>query len=288
MNHAERREKLKAFLRARRAAMLPETLGLALGASSRRRTPGLRREEVAVAAGVSVTWYTCLEQGRDVRPSREALKRIGRALGLTQSDQSYLFMLAGEEPPPPSPTRAFSVDPHLRSLMDACQVPVLVWGHNAETVAYNQMADAIFDFDDYRGPFATNHAWRLFMDPKRRALYEDFDDAAARMVAFLRTRAASPSPDPGLDRLVEALRAKSKDFERLWNDTDTIPLGRLELRLRHPRLGRLRLSRVALSLASEPDITIVMLSGTDAKTASVLSRLANRTRRTRRHHLDVG
>src|SRR3954469_8365742 len=272
MDEQERRGKLKGFLRAGREALRPEAVGLESG--PRRRTPGLRREEVAATARVGVTWYTWLEQGRSIQPSRDALKRIARALRLTPTDESYFFLLAGEAPLPPPPTDAFAVDPHLRSMLDGRRIPVMLWGPFGDVLAYNEQADALFSFDDYQGPFRTNQVWPLFMDTKRRLLYENFEDVAMRTASYFRLLAASQSARPAFVELLEALRTHSKDFERVWNEsTAPASLERLELRLRHPRLGRLRLARVALLLATEPDLTILMLSGAHAKTAAVLSRL---------------
>src|SRR4051812_6354195 len=231
MDEQERRVKLKAFLRARREALRPEAVGLESG--PRRRTPGLRREEVAATARVGVTWYTWLEQGRSIQPSRDALKRIARALRLTPTDESYFFLLVGEAPLPPPPTDAFAVDPHLRSMMDGCRIPVMLWGPFGDVLAYNEQADALFSFDDYEGPFRTNQVWRLFMDPKRRLLYENFEDVASRTASYFRLLAASQSARPAFVELLEALRTHSKDFERVWNEsTAPAPLDRVELRLR--------------------------------------------------------
>jgi hypothetical protein len=156
----------------------------------------------------------------------------------------------------------------------------MLWGRQLDVLAYNRGADTIFSFDSYDGPFATNQAWRLFMDPKRHALYEDFEDIAARTAAALRARAAERAGQPDLEGLIDALRTNSKEFARLWDETKaTAPLERFELRLRHPRLGRLRFARVALLLATEPDLTLVMLAGADARTASALSRLSRRATR---------
>jgi transcriptional regulator with XRE-family HTH domain len=274
MDDEERRKQLKAFLRARREALSPAALGLEAG--PRRRTPGLRREEVAAIARVGVTWYTWLEQGRSIQPSRDALQRIARALRLTPTDERYFFLLAGEAPLPHAPTRDFVVHPYLRTMMDTSRSACLLWGPYLDVLAYNRAADAIYDFDGWEGPFARNLAWRLFMDPKRRALYVDFDEVAVRVVATLRASAAARTGQPELQRLVDGLRTNSKEFNRLWQDeaNPTASLDRFEMRLRHPRLGRLRLERLVLLLATEPDLTLVILSGADEKTAQVLSRLS--------------
>jgi transcriptional regulator with XRE-family HTH domain len=283
MDEVERREQLKTFLRARREALRPETFGLETGA--RRRTPGLRREEVAALARVGVTWYTWLEQGREIQPSRDALSRIARALRLTPTDESYFFVLAGEGPAPALPTQAFAVDPHLKSMMNTCGCACVLWGPFLDVLAYNHAAGVIFGFDndDCEGPFAMNQGWRAFMVPSARALYEDFEDVAARVVVSFRAHAASRGASPALQRLVDDLRSNSKEFARLWKDStlSASPYARFQLRLRHPRLGRMKLARVPLTLATEPDLTLLTLVGADKRTAEVLSRLTDQARRNR-------
>ena len=291
MDAAERREQLKAFLRARREALRPEQLGLEVGA--RRRTPGLRREEVAALARVGVTWYTWLEQGRDIQASPDALSRIARALRLAPNDASYFFVLAGEGPAPAPPTQAFVVDAHLRTMMDTCGGACVLWGPFIDVLAYNHAANAMFFYgdDDIDSPFAMNQGWRAFLNPRVRALYENFDEIAAGVVISFRALAAKRNASPALQSLIDDLRRRSKDFARMWKDSKLgsgperqfllSPYARFEIHLKHPRLGRLRLGRVPLVLATEPDLTLLTLVGADAPTAEVLKRLANEARRKR-------
>lgn len=244
---------------------------------------GLRREEVSVLARVGITWYTWLEQGRDIQPSRDALRRIARALRLSPTDESYLFVLAGEGPVPPPPTKTFEVHPYLRAMMDTCRGACILCGPYLDVIAYNHAANVIFGYDDCEGPFGMNQGWRAFMNPRTRALYKDFDEVAARVVATFRASAASRSAPPALQRLVDDLRARSEVFERLWKDTavQVAPLDRFEMELGHPRLGRLKLGRVPLLLATEPDLMLVTLLGADKRTADVLARLADEASRQR-------
>jgi transcriptional regulator with XRE-family HTH domain len=289
MDDSERREQLGTFLRTRREALRPEAFGLETG--SRRRTPGLRREEIAAVARVGVTWYTWLEQGRDIQASPDALRRIARALRLTPTAESYFFVLAGEGPAPAAPTQAFVVDPPLRAMMDTSGGACVLWGPYIDVLAYNHAANALFSYDeeDKASPFAMNQGWRLFMNPKVRSLYENFDKLAIGVVISFRALAASRGASPALQALVDELRSKSKDFERLWRDPSLeasgmmlSPYARFEVRLKHPRLGRLRLGRVPLVLATEPDLTLLTLVGADKRTADVLARLTDEARRTAR------
>src|SRR6266700_2920137 len=215
MDDVSRRTELKDFLRARRDALRPEELGLPSG--RRRRTPGLRREEVAAAADVGVTWYTWLEQGRAIQASREALQRIGQALRLTPTDEAYLFALAGVEPVFASSAQEYSVEPHLQAVMDALRtVPAMLSGPCVDVRAYNRLADAVYEWSACEGPFANNLAWQLFMNPRRRALYADWEEMARRTVGVLRARHARYLGEPRFDALLSALRA-SPEFGSYWS-----------------------------------------------------------------------
>lgn len=175
-------------------------------------------------ADVGVTWYTWLEQGREISVSRAALQRIARTLRLTPTDEAYLLCLAGLEPArAASSSRLYSAEPHLKTVLDAlCSVPAIVFGVCLDVLTFNRLADAIFDFDSGEGPFANNHAWRLFMDHKRRTLYRnDWEDAARRCVGFLRVRHAKHIGDPRFEALLENLRTGSREFVRFWNDART-------------------------------------------------------------------
>jgi transcriptional regulator with XRE-family HTH domain len=275
MDNAARRSELKTFLRARREALLPESVGVIPG--RRRRTPGLRREEVALIADVGVTWYTWLEQGRAIRVSRDALQRIAHALRLTPTDEAYLVCLAGLEPAmdlPSSPL--YSAEPHLKAVLDALRsVPAVVFGRCLDILTFNRLADAIFDFDSGEGAFANNHAWRLFMHHKTRALYKnDWEEAARRCVGFLRVRHAKHFGDPRFEALLENLRTSSREFVRFWSDGRTSALDTIEVRLHHAHLGLLKVGLVRFLLPMEPDCIVSTLPPVDAKTVTVFERLA--------------
>ncbi len=173
-NGSKRRDELADFLRTRRAALQPGDVGLPNG--GRRRTAGLRREEVAQLAGVGVTWYTWLEQGRDVRASLDVLEALARALRLTATERTHLLLLGrGEEPPPPK-SPAERVSPTLKRMMKSLDPnPAFVLGRRWDYLAWNRAACAVFgDFEKVpRG--ARNHVWLTFMDPARRELWLDWE-----------------------------------------------------------------------------------------------------------------
>jgi transcriptional regulator with XRE-family HTH domain len=207
------RTELKAFLRARRAALTPEAAGLPRG--PRRLTPGLRREEVATLAQVGVTWYTWLEQGRAINVSAAALTRIARALSLSPTDEAYLFALMGLTRTD-VPEHHFNLPPVMHEVLDLYQAPAFVLDTVFNVLAWNRMAECLYDFGDFSGPFADNHLWNAFMNPARRRLYPDFENGALNLLGIFRMNQAAHPEDPRFHQLIEALNAASPEFVELW------------------------------------------------------------------------
>jgi hypothetical protein len=274
MDDPTRRTELKEFLRVRRESLSPEAVGLTGG--RRRRVRGLRREEVAAAAGVGVSWYTWLEQGRAINVSRHALRRIARALHMTATDEAYFLRLAGADPVPSPATRGGGIEPYMQQVLDAMgAVPAYLVGPCIDVLAFNRLADMVFDLSGTDGTLASNDAWRLFVDFERRALYRDqWEELALRTVGVLRSHHATRLGDPHFAALLKALRAASTEFERLWNSGCTAALETVEVALHHPRLGPLQVAMVRLSLPLEPDSFVSVHPPVDARTAAVFARLA--------------
>jgi transcriptional regulator with XRE-family HTH domain len=235
------REELAAFLRRRRARVRPADAGLEAG--GRRRVPGLRRQEVAQLAGMSVDYYTRLEQGRGPRPSRPMLAAIARALRLSDDERGYLFRLAGEVPgPPPGPVR--EVRPGIARLLARLDdIPAMVFDAGYEVLAWNPMAAALIGDFAALPPGRRNIAWRFFTDPAARGRHDP--EGAARFargcVADLRGAAARYPRDPRIGRLVTRLRAVSPEFAGLWERQDVEVPRSIAKRLRHPAVGWLDL-----------------------------------------------
>lgn len=240
MDRVDRAE-LAAFLRRRRARVQPTEVGLPAG--QRRRTPGLRRQEVAQLAGMSVDYYIRLEQGRGPRPSRQMIAAIGRALRLSDDEQAYLHHLAGEVPgPPPGPVR--DVRPGVLHLLDRLDdTPALVCDATYDVLAWNAMAAAlIVDFSTLP-PSERNVIWRFFTDSSSRKRH-DADGArrfAREAVADLRTAAARYPDDAGVRSLVDRLLAASTEFRDLWAQQDVQVHRSTHKRLHHPLVGWLDL-----------------------------------------------
>lgn len=235
------RPELADFLRRGRARLEPSDVGLPPGA--RRRTPGLRREEVASLAGMSVDYYTRLEQARGPRPSRQMLTALARALRLTDDERDHLFHLTGEEPPRRGGTSAH-VRPGLLLVLDRLHdTPAQVVSDTGEVLAQNAMARALGGDVCARPPRERNLLRRFFLDPSARELFpaEDVPDHARAHVANLRAVAAARSDDPEPARLVAELRSSSEEFARLW-DTHEVAVRRgTAKRFLHPSVGLLEL-----------------------------------------------
>ena len=240
------RAELAAFLRQRRARVQPADVGLEAG--QRRRTPGLRRQEVAQLAGMSVDYYIRLEQGRGPRPSRQMIAAICRALCLSHDEAAYLHHLAGEVPgPPPGPVR--DVRPgllHLLARLD--DTPAMVCDAKYDVLAWNAMAAALITDFTALPPGERNIVWRFFTDPDVRGRH-DADGArrfARESVADLRAAAARYPRDAGVRRLVDRLLAASAGFRDLWAERDVQARRSARKRLRHPVVGWLDLDCEAL------------------------------------------
>jgi transcriptional regulator with XRE-family HTH domain len=274
MDDTTRRTELKEFLRVRREALSPEAVGLTGG--RRRRVRGLRREEVAAAAGVGLSWYTWLEQGRAINVSRQALRRIAHALRMTATDEAYFLRLASADPIPSPTTRVGAIEPYMQQVLDAMgSVPAYLVGPCIDVVAFNRLADIVYDLSGADGTLAANDAWRLFMDSRRRAMYGDqWEKLALRTVGVLRSRHATLLGDPQFAALLKGLRAASAEFERFWNSGCTAALDTVEVALRHRRLGALQVAIVRLSLPLEPDCFVSVHPPANARTAAVFARLA--------------
>jgi transcriptional regulator with XRE-family HTH domain len=278
MPHARQRAELKAFLRARRAALPPEAVGLPRG--QRRLTPGLRREEVAALAEVGVTWYTWLEQGRAINVSAAALTRIAQALRLSPTDEAYLFHLAGLPHAEPV-ARRIVLSPSLQGLLDLYQAPAFVIDPVFDVLAYNAMADRLYQFGDFRGRFARNHLWNAFMNPARRRLYAPcFEPGMLNLLGVFRMNHAAHPDDPRFDTLIEALAEASPDFVELWQRHEVAPLRAWDAHFRHPDFGEVRIhsNRLPLRDGKADGAVAFFFVPADAATAESFARMAARLR----------
>jgi transcriptional regulator with XRE-family HTH domain len=267
-----RRAELSAFLRSRRERIAPEQVGVPF--TGRRRTPGLRREEVAQLAGVGVTWYTWLEQGRDIRVSEQVLEAIARTLLLDRDEQVHLFTLAGARDQSVAKECA-AVSPQLHTVLaQLLPLPAAVVNGKYDILAYNSSyARLAGNLDDV--PIEDrNCMWLLFTDPAWRKALVDWDDAAARMTANLRGLYADHVSDAPWKSFVSRLRKASPAFAELWARHDVRGIENKTKRYRTELVGMLHLDVTNAWLAPKNGSRLLVYTPGDAETARRLDKLA--------------
>jgi transcriptional regulator with XRE-family HTH domain len=248
---------LGLYLKDRRARLDPKTFGFS---SARRRTPGLRREEVAQRANVSATWYTWLEQGRGGAPSSDVLDRIAQALVLSAAEREHLFLLAQGRPPEVRYQPAQGITPQLQRILDALVLsPAIVKSSTWDVVGWNQAALAVLT--DYRKvPADERNVLRLFfLHPQARALQLDWESIARFMVATFRADVARAGSAERAGVLIEELSRRSADFARIWrSNSDVRNSGEGVKRLRNPVVGLLGLEYSTFAVDGHPDLGMVV------------------------------
>ncbi|WP_328424127.1 helix-turn-helix domain-containing protein [Streptomyces sp. NBC_00443] len=254
----DRRAELSEFLRTRRARLKPEDVGLP-DYGRHRRVPGLRREELAQLAGVSVAYYTRLEQGNGRNVSSEVLDAIARALRLSDAEHSHLTHLAKPKQHKKKPAaRTEQVRPALRQLLDSIDgVPAYISGRRSDILAWNRMAAAVFGDWSELPVQERNWARLVFLKPEYRDLFVEWDQKASDMVAFLRMDAGCHSDDPRLSALVGELSLKSEEFRRLWATHDVKEKSYGVKRLRHPLVGELTLNFESFRLSDGTEQVLI-------------------------------
>ncbi|MFJ9561006.1 helix-turn-helix transcriptional regulator [Streptomyces fuscichromogenes] len=250
------RQELARFLRERRTGLRPQTVGLPPGTD--RRTPGLRREEVAELAHMSVDYYVRLEQARGPRPSPRVLDALAQALRLAPAERSHLFRLAGSAAPPPGTTAVRRVRPHVTGLLERLPgTAAIVTDAAYGLVAWNPLAQLLFGGD--LGQDTTNLARRRFLGQGRMYRTSGAEESGHIVVARLRRAAERYPHDPELARLLGELREGSEEFRRIWAAHPVHAPGHRGKVLDHPELGRLRLNCDVL-LVPEDDQEVVLVT----------------------------
>jgi len=246
---------LGAYLRDRRTRLDPAAFGLS---GARRRTTGLRREEVAQRANISPTWYTWLEQGRGGAPSADVLDRIARALMLTDVEREHLFLL-GLVRLPGVRYHAASVTPRLQRVLDALELsPAFVRTATWDLVAWNRAAAAVLGHDGAVVAGQRNILRRLFCNPQVRAAQPDWESVARFAVAAFRADAARAGAAKNVEALVDELCLLSPEFGALWRDNDVHTHGEGTKHLRHPVAGLIALEYSAFAVDGRPDLAMVI------------------------------
>jgi transcriptional regulator with XRE-family HTH domain len=268
---------LGAYLKDRRAKLDPAAFGFPM---SRRRTPGLRREEVAQRAYVSATWYTWLEQGRGGAPSADVLNRIARALMLTDVEREHLFLLALGRPPEVRYQAAEGVTPRLQRVLDSLELsPALVKTSMWDIVAWNRAATAVLADYEKLAPKERNILRLMFCNPQVRAAQPDWEGAASFVVAAFRAEATRAGAAASVNAVVDELCRVSPEFAAMWSDNDVRSYGEGTKQLRHPTAGLIALEYSAFAVDGRPDLGMVIYNpATPADADRIRSLLKSRKR----------
>ena len=246
---------LGAFLRERRARLDPAAFGLPL---ARRRTPGLRREEVAQLAHVSATWYTWLEQGRGGAPSADVLDRLARAFALNQEEREHLYLLAQNRPPEVKHADGAGVTPSLQRVLDAMrETPAVVKTPVWTVVAWNRAATAVLA--NY-AELADRNVLRLMFLQGRREQLPEWESVARLVIASVRRDVARAGMQAETQELIDELCRKSAEFRAMWADHDVREHGEGLKRIRHPTAGLLQLEYSTFAVDGRPDLALVVFN----------------------------
>lgn len=257
---------LAAFLRDRRLKLDPSAFGFPV---ERRRTPGLRREEVAQRANISPTWYAWLEQGRGGAPSADVLDRLAKALMLTEVEREHLFLLGLGRPPEARYRHSEGVTPRLQRVLDALDPsPALIRTATWDVIAWNQAASALLMDYGALPPEQRNMLRFVFLDPRARSAHYDWESVARLVLGAFRLESARAGAAAEVEPLVEELRRLSPEFNAMWNDNEVPRPDRDAVkRIQHPVLGPIAFEISAFAVDGRPDLTLLVYNATTPEDA---------------------
>jgi transcriptional regulator with XRE-family HTH domain len=257
MNEQERRTALAQFLRTRRERVSPDEFGLPM--SKRRRTPGLRREELALLAGVGITWYTWLEQGRDITVSAPILESLARVLRLNADERAHLFLLAREQLPAEPIPATETVAPALQLILDSMGVyPAYVICPRWDIIAWNQAAALLYRNFSTMSERERNLLWFFFTDQQQRSQIVNWEEQARHAVALFRASTQRAIGEVWLTELVTDLMKASPEFREWWSRYDIQAMLPCEMQLDHPLVGLLHLQVTSFQLTDHSDLRMIV------------------------------
>lgn len=263
MKKSVKHQELGDFLRTRRERLAPDLAGIRPDAR-RRRTPGLRREEVAALSGVSLAWYTSMEQGRPIHVSAQVLESLSRTLRLDDKERSYLFTLAGQVPPSegfPAASEQVSVSAPLQLILDELRrYPAYIVDTRLTIVAWNTLSSEIFAISEESDLLERNIVWRMFTREDYRKIFSHWESIAKSLLAQFRGQYGKDPNDPWYNELRQKLMEISQEFRTWWpqHDVDGIPDGYKEIN--HPKLGRLELDYTNLIVADKQNMILTVFT----------------------------
>ncbi|GCE14587.1 helix-turn-helix transcriptional regulator [Tengunoibacter tsumagoiensis] len=276
MNDEQRRSELAHFLRSRRERLKPSQFSLPEGAKQR-RTPGLRREELAQVAGISPIWYTKLEQGRPIQVSAQVLESLVRTLQLNDQEREYLYVLAREHLPLPAQHHTSSLNAQQQGMLDALNPhPAMILNERWDIVGWNQSAAQVFTDYHTLPAWERNVLWMMFTRPEQRTLYAHWEELGKQILANFRASSGSSTGDPWWILRRDRLMQVSPEFRQWWSQHDIGTMNVERKELNHPRAGLLVLQPTTLVLADDPNLKLFLYTPlAQADTARKLAWLAN-------------
>ena len=274
-----RRDELRAFLRSRRARLSPADVGLPDN-GARRRTPGLRREELAALAGVGVSWYTWLEQGRDINPSPEVLDALARALQLDAAERKTLFALARTELPladDVAGTDPGQLDGDISQLIDLVDAlhpnPAWLLGPMTRILAWNRAASVVLGSPDHLPPDRRYLLWWLMVEPGAGEMTPQREETARNTLGRFRAEYARHAGEPEYEEFLARISTHSPRFREWWDEHEVIEAQRGTKIMQHPRLGTLRLHHAQTVPTGQPELRLAVYAPADDATRAALATL---------------
>jgi transcriptional regulator with XRE-family HTH domain len=271
MSNTLQRVQLSDFLKSCRARRSPTAVGLI--PAERRRSKGLRREDVAALAGLSATWYTWLEQGRDVHPSEQVLERLSGALGLSPAERDYLFMLAQHRPPPLAPVAVSEIRPATRRMLDALNVPALIHTRRWDVVAWNRIWPKCFPDFGLRPAGDRNLLKILLTEADFHREPTEHDQIARRVLARARLDYSQSADDPAFDRLIEELSAICPDFQRYWRSAEITSCSEGVYKQTYRDFGEIAFEHTSYTIEAAPQLRLLIFSPADEASTGNLAEL---------------
>jgi transcriptional regulator with XRE-family HTH domain len=270
--HVTGDRRLGGYLKDRRAKLDPASFGFPAG---RRRTPGLRREEVAQRANISPTWYTWLEQGRGGAPSADVLDRLARALMLTELEREHLFLLGLGRPPEARYRKDPGVTPRLQRVLEVLEpCPALIRTATWDVIAWNRAATVLLSDYGALPPQERNLLRRLFLDPQVRQSHDHWESVARFVISAFRVDAARAGAAADVEPLVEELCRLSPEFRAMWAENELLTHGEAVKHIRHPALGRIALEFSTFAVDGRSDLSLLVynpLARADAEKIAALA-----------------
>lgn len=262
-----RHKELADFLKTRRARISPQQVGLPDG--TRRRTPGLRREEVAYLSGIGITWYTWLEQGRDIQVSAQVLESLSRVLMLDEEETRHLYTLANQTPPSRIPLHQQAVNPMLQRILDSLRLsPSLILDTRWNVIAWNKAARVVLIDFEAMGPEDRNFIWLTFTNPAYREIFENWEQQAQGLVARFRAACGAYIDDPWVTEFVQKLKGASSEFARWWSMHDVENEREHNKVFNHPVVGKLAFEHSSFFVADNMNLKLFINApapGTDTE-----------------------